>query len=211
MADRDDASAYADLLAALITAYSDPASARFDAELAAAEARGEVHGEAARTLRWWQRQSVRGLEEHLTTVLPVLLARLAAADDAAHESVAAGAASWALATEASSSTRPPAHPVETSASRTVPSGPVVLHARRGPGAEPEVAQAPPPSTVAPFRPGSPPPAPTAVAAPPNEAGSPNPVGFTASAERGAPRQRLLVAGLTVLTDDTTPPAPPATP
>jgi hypothetical protein len=93
-----DASAYADLLAALLAVRSDPATSRFDAELAAAEARGSIDGPTARTLRWWQRESLRGVSDHLAEVFPDLLTHLSAAQAAAAESVAESVESWSLAT-----------------------------------------------------------------------------------------------------------------
>ncbi len=115
--------------------------------------------------------------------------------------------------------RPPPRAAEQmSSARSVPSGPVVLHASRTapaspPFGVPDDRPAPPLTAVAPIRPDVPPTAPEPRAADPfgsrGEAAV-HPVGFTASAERGAPRQRLLVAGLTVLTDDTTQ-VPPTSP
>jgi len=90
--------AYADLLQALLAVRSDPATARFDAELAQAEADGRIDGPTARALRWWQRESLRGLSDHLAEVLPELLDRLAAADDAARDAVRDSARSWIDAT-----------------------------------------------------------------------------------------------------------------
>jgi hypothetical protein len=98
MADHGRPSAYADLLAALLAVRSDPATARFDAELAQAEARGAIDGATARTLRWWQRESLRGLSDHLAAVMPDLLDHLSEAQRDAQESVEASATSWSDAT-----------------------------------------------------------------------------------------------------------------
>jgi len=173
-----DASAYADLLAALLAVRSDPATARFDAEIAAAEARGSIDGPTARTLRWWQRESMRGLSDHLAEVLPDLLTHLFAAQAAASESVADSADSWSLASGL-------AEP--SLASDSVGSG--------GSGGSPEAgshlrpvddAAAPLPLPPAPrlLRPGFAPPE-------PSPDGRVTPPG-------GASRHRLLVSGLTVL-------------
>ena len=91
----DRASAYADLLGALLAARSDPATARFDAEIAAAEAAGTLDGPTARTLRWWQRESMRGIGDHLAEVLPGLLVALVDAERSADQAVADSAAAWA--------------------------------------------------------------------------------------------------------------------
>lgn len=98
MADTGRSTAYADLLQALIAVRTDPATARFDAELARAEADGRLDGPTARALRWWQRESLRGLSEHLADVLPDVLDRLGNADDAARESVLDSEQSWQEAT-----------------------------------------------------------------------------------------------------------------
>ena len=98
MDDNGRSTAYADLLSALLALRADPATARFDAELAAAEAAGLVDGSVARTLRWWQRESMRGLADHLAAVLPDLLTELLESDRAAAETVRAAQSSWAEAT-----------------------------------------------------------------------------------------------------------------
>jgi hypothetical protein len=68
--------AYADIVGGLLDARLDPATRCFDAELASALAAGTVTAEAARTLRFWQRASVRGLVEHARYVLPPALVAL---------------------------------------------------------------------------------------------------------------------------------------
>jgi hypothetical protein len=98
MDDNGRSTAYADLLSALLALRADPATARFDAELASAEAAGLVDGSVARTLRWWQRESMRGLADHLAAVLPDLLTELLESDRAAAETVRAAQSSWAVAT-----------------------------------------------------------------------------------------------------------------
>jgi hypothetical protein len=90
--------AYADLLQALLAVRSDPATARFDAELAQAEAEGRIDGPTARALRWWQRETLRGLADHLSDVLPEVLDRLSAADAAARDAVDESEQSWKDAT-----------------------------------------------------------------------------------------------------------------
>jgi hypothetical protein len=94
-------SGYADLLAALLAVRSDPATERFDAELARAEAQGLVDAATARTLRWWQRESLRGLADHLGHVLPHLLDDLARAQEEAADAVSDSASSWSQASASS--------------------------------------------------------------------------------------------------------------
>ena len=132
MDDNGRSTAYADLLSALLALRADPATARFDAELAAAEANGLVDGSVARTLRWWQRESMRGLADHLAAVLPDLLTELLESDLAAAETVRAAQNSWAEATA------------------SLPTGAPVAGA---------VDQLSPPSAPSPFSPASPPVAP----------------------------------------------------
>jgi hypothetical protein len=90
--------AYADLVGGLLDARVDPATEHFDAELSAAVAAGTVTAEAARTLRFWQRASVRGLVEHARTVLPPALSALEAAREESKETVEAEQRSWTAAT-----------------------------------------------------------------------------------------------------------------
>jgi hypothetical protein len=104
--DNGRSTAYADLLSALLALRADPATSRFDAELAAAEAGGLVDGAVARTLRWWQRESMRGVADHLAAVLPDLLTELRESDRAAVETVRAAQSSWAEATAALPTTGP---------------------------------------------------------------------------------------------------------
>lgn len=91
--------AIANALEALLAARHDDATARFDAELTAAVAAGRLDDETARTLRWWQRASVRGAQDYLAALLPGVLH----ADDAAQRKSRAhhdlAAASWQQATE----------------------------------------------------------------------------------------------------------------
>jgi len=70
---------YADLVGGLLDDREDPASVRFDAELAAAVTRGEVIPETAKRLRAWQRASVRGVADHVRAVVPTVLAALESA------------------------------------------------------------------------------------------------------------------------------------
>ena len=96
--------AYADLVGGLLDARVDPATERFDAELAAAVAEGSLTQETARTLRFWQRASVRGLVEHARNVLPAALGALDAARAESQETIDAEGRSWEAATEATGTT-----------------------------------------------------------------------------------------------------------
>jgi hypothetical protein len=214
------ATAYSDLLSALLALRADPATARFDAELAAAEAEGRVDGAVARTLRWWQRESLRGLVDHLGGVLPDLLTHLAESDRAAAETVAASLSSWtdataALAASAVSAPAPPVAPTSRSPFTPAPLDfPGASPTPPGPHLRPvdDVWSAPTLSPAPPLRPGFAPRHPPAT--PPSAARArvdvappmPNALSEAAPLQRsddvppdhGAPRRRLLVAGLTVL-------------
>ena len=73
--------------------FTDPASARFDAVLAAAG----LDPETARALRFWHREAVEGVRQYAASALPaVFLALAAAQDDVAAAADRAGRA-WAEA------------------------------------------------------------------------------------------------------------------
>lgn len=200
-------SAYADLLGALLAVRSDPATARFDHELMAAEARGEIDPATARTLRWWQRESLRGLSDHLATVLPHLLDDLAAAQAAAVEAVEDSASSWSAASaeqtveERVVNGPEPGGPPVPPGSHLRPvddpgpfrPGPDLSGGSTPPGASASPPPPPPPPRL--LRPGfaPPDPGPTALTG----SGSPD------QAAPGAPRHRLLASGITVRSEDPT--------
>jgi hypothetical protein len=91
---------WTDLVGGLIDARADPATARFDAELADAVAAGALPEETATRLRFWQRASVRAVADHARTVLPVALGALEAARREAHEDAKVAAATLEAATAA---------------------------------------------------------------------------------------------------------------
>ena len=95
---RSREAALSDLVAGLLDARLDPATERFDAELAAAEEDGRVDPQTAKVLRWWQREAQRALVEHARVVLPATLLALEQAASGADREVEAAAASWARAT-----------------------------------------------------------------------------------------------------------------
>jgi hypothetical protein len=83
--------AYSDLVGGLLDARDDPATARFDAELATAVERGDVSDDTARRLKFWQRASLRALTDHTRTVLPTALGALEASRREARENAATDA------------------------------------------------------------------------------------------------------------------------
>jgi hypothetical protein len=85
---------YSALVAALLGVRTDYASTRFDAEVTAALAANRLDVATARTLRWWQRASVREVEGYANSVLPVVLATRSDADTRAAIDSDEAAASW---------------------------------------------------------------------------------------------------------------------
>jgi hypothetical protein len=68
--------AYAEIVVAVADARRDPATESFDGLVEEAVARGELDPQLGRTLRWWQRESVRGVRDHLAVALPPLFEAL---------------------------------------------------------------------------------------------------------------------------------------
>jgi hypothetical protein len=89
--------AYADLVAGLLDVRNDPATDRFDAELAAAEEAGRIDPQTAKVLRWWQRESLRTFVEHARVVVPPTLLALEQSVSGADREVEVSARSWARA------------------------------------------------------------------------------------------------------------------
>lgn len=106
---------YTALVAALLGVRTDYASIRFDSEVAAALAANRLDVATARTLRWWQRASVREVEGYASSVLPVVLATRADADTASAIETDESAASWQRAQIIKPSPPPavPAPPADT--------------------------------------------------------------------------------------------------
>ncbi|HET9188826.1 MAG TPA: hypothetical protein VFN80_12755 [Acidothermaceae bacterium] len=100
--------AIAQALEALFAARHDDATARFDAELTAAIAEGRIDDETARTLRWWQRESVRGARSYLADLLPGVLHADDAAQRRSRAQVDLAAASWQEATDVVRAAKPSA-------------------------------------------------------------------------------------------------------
>jgi hypothetical protein len=99
---------WTDLVGGLIDARADPATARFDAELADAVTAGALSEETASRLRFWQRAAVRAVADHARTVLPVALGALDAARREAQEDVEVAAATLEAATGARAAAAEPA-------------------------------------------------------------------------------------------------------
>lgn len=174
------------VVSSLLDAREDHATARFDAEIMAAEAEGRVDAVTARTLRWWQRQSVRSVEDHVRQVVPTVLDTLQSADLAARESVAEAAEAWQHAQPASAA---------------VGAEHVAVAPTPGPPASPEdpADDGAPLGTVTPLtpRPDHPGPGFTSHLAPhrPDER-----IDGPGATPPGAAPPRLLASGLTVLAD-----------
>lgn len=92
---RSRETAYGDLVAGLLDVRRDPATERFDAELAAAEEDGRIDAQTARVLRWWQRESLRSVVEHARAVVPPTLLALEQAAEGAGADAETAAASLA--------------------------------------------------------------------------------------------------------------------
>ena len=96
------------MVGGLIDARADPATARFDAELADAVAAGALSEETATRLKFWQRASVRAVADHARTVLPVALGALDAARQEAQDDVEVAAATLEAATAVRAAAAEPA-------------------------------------------------------------------------------------------------------
>jgi hypothetical protein len=94
---RSREAAYADLVAGLLDLRSDPATDRFDAELAAAQDEGRIDPQTAKVLRWWQRESLRTMVEHASAVVPPTMLALEQAAAGSEREVEVSAQSWARA------------------------------------------------------------------------------------------------------------------
>ena len=98
-------SALTDVVLSIVDTRPDPATEHFDAALAAAVAEGRLDAATARTLRWWQRESVRGVRGYLADALPPILDALDAAADGAVAATREAARSWESARDTSWDTR----------------------------------------------------------------------------------------------------------
>jgi len=86
-----------EVVLAVVDARPDPTTEHFDAELAAAVADGRCDAATARTLRWWQRESVRGVHAYLADALPPILEALDKAAGGMAAAVGESVEAWATA------------------------------------------------------------------------------------------------------------------
>ncbi len=191
---------WADLVTALVSTRTDHATARFDEVLAAAEAAGTIDGPTARTLRWWQRESVRAVTEHVTAVLPATIEQMAAADAAARASLEAAQRSWSAVAPAAQVVAPAvgddgrshgSSPDPVDHGHDGPLGTVTSLPTRTPVDPPEPPHRPGPGFTSSLF---------------TERSADRPA--TPSGDSGAPHARLLAGGLTVLGDGQTGPIAP---
>jgi hypothetical protein len=142
--DESRGSLWSDLVNGLLDARTDPATARFDAELASAVAAGELSRRTAQRLRFWQRAAVNGAEDHARTVVPAVLGVLETARSEAEAYVQQGDATMDAA-EAGGTPAPPEReagdtPAPPERPRVTP-GPVstaAQHAEPPPTAQPRI-------------------------------------------------------------------------
>jgi hypothetical protein len=91
---RDDVDRYRAVVSALLDVRPDHVGGYFDEALDAALAANRVDVHLARTLRWWQRASVRAAEHFVAQVIPTVMAALDDADINAERDAAANATAW---------------------------------------------------------------------------------------------------------------------
>jgi hypothetical protein len=117
---RSREAAYADLVAGLLDLRSDPATERFDAELAAAEDEGRIDPQTAKVLRWWQRESLRTMVEHASAVVPPTMMAIEQAAAGSELEVEVSSQSWARAAGDSVGATPAADIASSGSAAAVP-------------------------------------------------------------------------------------------
>jgi hypothetical protein len=90
----DDVVRYRAVVSALLDVRPDHVGGYFDEALDAALAANRVDVHLARTLRWWQRASVRAAEDFVVQIMPTVMAALDHADITAERDAAANAIAW---------------------------------------------------------------------------------------------------------------------
>jgi hypothetical protein len=100
---------YTAVVAALLDVRIDHPTQRFDTELDTALGDGRIDASTARTLRWWQRTSVRAAEHYASSVVPAVLMARDDADGQAWSDVDDSAKSWDRATNATPRVEQRAH------------------------------------------------------------------------------------------------------
>ena len=211
MTDSGRDTAYAALVDALIALRRDPATERFDEYLDYAQTSGRIDAPTARALRWWQRQSVRGVSDHVEDILPSLLVQLEAADQAAVRAVDASEDAWrsangqALTRTQATMSDPDARssavvtpPVDRPVAEVTPVDPsgaaVPANTSIDPSVESQAARVDPAVTEIPSEQI----ANSNVPTNPNYGENPTEPGASQSEESGASVQRTMTAGLTVV-------------
>jgi len=191
MTDSSRDAAYIALVDALIALRQDPATQRFDEYLDYAESTSRIDAPTARALRWWQRQSVRGLADHLEEVLLGLLVALERADAAAKIAVDENETAWRAAAQQSQfAAQSSGEPAAQSAAHMA--GPDKKHDVEAPAHEAQTMGAHS------FRPEALAPQPTQT--PSYYSEYPSEVMESHRPDVGAPDQRTFVAGLNVIPD-----------
>jgi hypothetical protein len=117
IASRSAYTALTDIVLALLDARPSAAQERFDSELAAAVTAGKLDGDTARTLRWWQRESDRGVRDYLAAVLPGVFGTLESATADAAGGVRAAADAWQRAGRTDEPRAQPAKPIDITSHR----------------------------------------------------------------------------------------------
>lgn len=125
---------WSELVNGLLDARTDLATARFDAELAAAVDAGELSERTAHRLRFWQRASVNAADDHARTVVPTVMAVLDEAREHASAYVDGAAATMAANAPAEPTTDPRTSPGDDVPGLAPPEPP-----RRPAGAPPTAA------------------------------------------------------------------------
>ena len=207
MTDSGRDAAYAALVDALIALRRDPATERFDEYLDYAQTSGRIDTATARALRWWQRQSVRGVSDHLEDILPTLLVQLEAAEQAAVRAVDAGEDAWRSANgQAMTRTQPTTVDKDTRSSAVV-TPPLDLAVADATRLDPSDAAAPASTSLDPSRESetgdvqaaaTETTAPQETNVPTKYSEYPTEPGASQSEESGASVQRTMTAGLTVV-------------
>jgi hypothetical protein len=203
------ATAFEQLVAAMLDARHDYATTAFDEALAQAEADGGLDPATARLLRWWQRETVRAVVDHAARVLPPAVLALQDAERAAvAEADHAMATIRAQAPEPLAAAAVPAEPpAEAPVTDRSPLTVVLPDTDAAAGLPPVAPDSTPPTAVTPIGrvelrpwPGEPPVVPPTADAATPDLGAPD-------LEPAEGARRTLVAGLRVLPDPTAPPPP----
>lgn len=182
--------AYSEVLASLLALRPDPATLRFDTVLSELLAQDRIDPEAARELRWWQRESVRSVGDYLGDTAPALLVALESSRQTAEDAAAAAARAWEQATrpqapQPAADPRPAADPPTTTRGTDVV---VDLRGTRRAGPD----QAPPGDSTDPGQPG-----PTPPPAPPSARVTAAPAPTEGPSTVASPTRRLLITGRSV--------------